>query len=108
MKTQIRNRTLGSRTPLFGAALIGLGLATMTPAAAADQPAMTTKPPIVAYSKVLLALEQRPDFGILETVHYDTQMRAWYFRYTKDDGLPTAVKIDAVTGTQIHLFGATQ
>lgn len=110
MKTQIRNRTLANRTALVAATLVGLGLAAMTPAAAtaADPAAMTTKPPIIAYSKVLKAVEHRPDFGVLEGVHYNTQMRAWDFHYTKDDGLPTVVKIDAVTGTQITMFGAAQ
>lgn len=107
MKTQIRNRALGNWTALVAAALLALGLAA-TPAAAADPAAMTAKAPIIAYTKVLKAVEQRPDFGVIEAVRYDTQIRAWDFRYTKDDGLPTAVKIDAVTGAQITMIGAAQ
>ena len=100
MKTQIR--TLAAL-----ATLIALGLAA-APAAAADPAPMTAKKPIVAYTKVLETVEQRPDFGVLEGVHYDTAMRAWDFRYTKDDGAPAAVKMDAVTGKEITMFGALQ
>ena len=103
MKTQICNRILDVRTALLLAVSIGFGLATMTPAAGNE---LTATTPIRAYSKVLKSVEQRSDFGVLEMVHYDTELRAWNFLYTKIDGLQTVVMIDAVTGEQVTKLGA--
>jgi hypothetical protein len=88
MKTQIETRVK----------MIAVLFALTATTASAQEPANS---PIVAFSTVMQALEQRSDYGEFQAVRYDTSARAYDFRYTADDGTVKQLKIDAVTGHEI-------
>jgi uncharacterized membrane protein YkoI len=111
MKIANRNRTLGNHISAIAAvALIGLGFATTinSPAVADEQLAMKTERPIASFSKIFKTVEQRPDYGMFVSVRYDTQARAYDFRYTADDGTAKTLKIDAVTGDAISAVASQE
>ncbi len=110
MKTANRNRTLGNNIPALVAVLIGLGFATMvnSPVSANEQLAMKTDRPIAPFSQIFKALEQRPDYGMFVSVRYDTQARAYDFRYVADDGTAKMLKVDAVTGVAIDAVASRE
>ncbi len=91
---------LGGIPAISAAVLIGLGFATMvnSPASANEQLAMKTDRPIAPFSKIFKILEQLPDYNEFVSVRYDTQSRAYDFRYIADDGTLKTLTIDAVTG----------
>ena len=96
MKTALKIQTFAI------AALIGLALANSHSARAADQLAMTSPRPIAAFSTIFKLLESRPDYGVFQAVRYETDQRAYDFRYTADDGTTKEVEIDAVTGREVN------